>query len=239
MENKELLVALRILKADLETLANSLLTLIATTRKTIPGNIVPGNTTPEILSPSPAAKVDDNVRYLFGRKAPTVQAPTTHTIPPPPAPQTVPVATWYTALKFKGYPIDYLHCTHKFLGELTPAAVLAVTNYLNYFFNESPFLPTVMVFDRPDPAFGPNRDKPVLRLGTGLEDGSFELGYLGVIRKFLAQYRQDDYRAYAPHVTLPLGLLSQTRLALTVEGYVLVRGNVTVGQWGPVAEGQI
>lgn len=86
-----------------------------------------------------------------------------------------------------------LHCTHKFLGNLTPNQVKAVEVILKLYFEKNPFESFKVKFDK-EKFFGENEDIRVL--GTSESNEKF----LKDLRKTLDIFRDDDF-GYNPHIT--------------------------------------
>lgn len=89
---------------------------------------------------------------------------------------------------------DVLHCTHKYLGQLTDAEMAKTEKIVDSFFaTDVRELPRAK-FDRRQ-HFGPNQDIPVLT-SANFNEGSFKQ-----LRGKLDEIRADDYPEYRPHVT--------------------------------------
>lgn len=106
--------------------------------------------------------------------------------------------------KVKG--ADVLHCTHKYLGELTREELNQVEKVVDGFFLRERPLPWVQ-FTKPR-LFGPNQDIRVLTASTSDPRGGFSRSgdpfrEFNELRLRLDKFRKDDF-PYAPHVTTGL-----------------------------------
>jgi len=113
---------------------------------------------------------------------------------------------------------DDLHCTHKYLGDLSTKEVLEVSKIIDDYFKDNPFTSFSPVFEEED-FFGPNNEVRVLKAKNPKSD------FLLDLKKKLDKFRKDDY-SYNPHVTTDLDKVSKS-----VTRYILTREDDIVREW--------
>jgi 2'-5' RNA ligase len=96
---------------------------------------------------------------------------------------------------------DDLHCTHKFLGTLTPNEVKAIEVILKHYFTKNPFKSFKVKFDE-EKFFGENEDIRVVATSTSTDK------FLPDLRKTLDLFRDDDFD-YNPHITTDQELINK------------------------------
>ncbi len=127
---------------------------------------------------------------------------------------------YWTAFIFEGEPDpNALHCTHKFLGELTDDQADSVEQTIDLFFDSHPMRPINLSFDQAD-LFGPDRDIQVFKCEVYSIPKIYD-----VLREALDEFRIDDYRAYRPHIT------HDEARTLRVIGYVLMKDDDILSDW--------
>lgn len=130
-------------------------------------------------------------------------------------------AYYWTAFVINEQDPNKVHCTHKFLGELSDSDARKVHAILDAHFKAAPMRPYAVEFDR-GALFGKNGDVPVL-LAT--ENTKAEIFSFGDLRAKLDQFKDDDFE-YIPHVTTP-----EKYLVGKFTGYVLMQGKAAVAHW--------
>lgn len=91
---------------------------------------------------------------------------------------------------------DELHCTAKYLGDLTPGSVAIVHVILEQYFRKNGFKGLNPVFQKEE-MFGPNKDVRVLTPTDRVGDHN----YLMDLFNRLDRIYQDKWPVYSPHVT--------------------------------------
>lgn len=122
----------------------------------------------------------------------------------------------YTAFLFQGYSPEILHCTHKYLGEVSYQTLQEISAHIKLYRSTQNFQPPKVVFDKRE-MFGENADTPVLVPSVyDLKD------FFPNLRAFLGQYRKDDFPEYRPHVTTVLDKVDMpfVSYALIVDGLI-------------------
>lgn len=104
--------------------------------------------------------------------------------------------SFWTCFAYEGIDPNELHCTHKYLGNLTSDQVTYVTALLDFYFRQNPYKTWTEDFFLPAD-FGRENNIRVL-LPENYEN--YE-NYLWNLRKQLDEFRVDDFEGYVPHVT--------------------------------------
>jgi hypothetical protein len=129
---------------------------------------------------------------------------------------------YYTAFLFEG--IDdpkELHCTHKFLGQLSEAEAIVVASGIEEEYREHRFQVPYVQFTRRE-KFGARKNIPVL---LPKDPGVGEL-LLPRLKSFLDRFKIDEW-AYNPHVST-----LATKITMRFGAYALITdGGVIVQQW--------
>lgn len=97
-----------------------------------------------------------------------------------------------TMFAFEDYHDD-LHCTHKYLGELTDNELKALKIILNFYFDKNPFKSFKAKFDK-EKMFGEEKDTRVLITSEKVSK------FLPELKTTLDLFREDDFD-YSPHIT--------------------------------------
>lgn len=102
---------------------------------------------------------------------------------------------YWTCFGLKDKDPKDMHCTHKFLGDLSDSDLIDVKFIIDYFWEQrQPEKPKNVLFNIPV-LFGVKHDIPVL---VPLEFPAL----LGWVRAQLDFYRDDDFPSYRPHITV-------------------------------------
>ena len=129
---------------------------------------------------------------------------------------------YWTAFAFANMNPDQLHCTHKFLGDLTSSQAKAVEGIIDtYFTRIRPWKPFLATFDNKE-WFGEDKDVHVLVSHDSLNK------FYPVLRKILDQFRADDFPEYKPHVTCPQ---NWKRWENEMVNYVFMCGDEILREW--------
>jgi hypothetical protein len=127
---------------------------------------------------------------------------------------------YWTCFVFSGYSPSALHCTHKFLGELSPKEVKSASKIIDGFFKQTPFKAFVASFDE-ETWFGTFKNIRVL-----LSHDHKNLFYPG-LKKLLDSYNKDVY-AFTPHVTCDG---SFDKILIPIIGYALMKDQEIIKMW--------
>jgi len=104
---------------------------------------------------------------------------------------------YWTCFGFANFPPNKLHCTHKFLGELTEVQANQIKGLLSTYFSKvQPWTPFKAKFNKEE-LFG--HEKNVHVLITDLQKKAFYPS----LRVLLDRFNQDDFPEYQPHITCP------------------------------------
>jgi SPP1 gp7 family putative phage head morphogenesis protein len=126
----------------------------------------------------------------------------------------------YTAFLFAGVNNpEYLHCTHKYFGEVTPEQLSEIERMVALYFQErTPVAPKVNFTVRKQ--YGELENVPVLCPDI------FSLGdFLPDLRESFRKFRQDDF-SYSPHVTTELDAV-----IVPIDRYALVGQDGVICSW--------
>lgn len=132
-------------------------------------------------------------------------------------------ASYWTGFTFQD---NGLHCTHKYLGDLTAFESKSVHLILDGFFAGKSVEDWVVPFREPA-MFGPNKDIPVLLIDSVVEKVLNE-GPYGYLRKILDQFRDDDFKPHRFHVSVPS---NESQMAFKFRSYILANGDQVIAEW--------
>ncbi len=135
---------------------------------------------------------------------------------------------YWTAFALSGVDPNELHCTHKFLGELSPVMAVTARNRIDAHFSEEPFKPFDAYFGKAA-LYGQDKDIRVLLPNEAI-DGITELSSL---RKRLDPLHLDEHQ-YSPHITT-----NQPAVIAPFNRYVLMHGKQLVAEWPRSAKTRI
>lgn len=127
----------------------------------------------------------------------------------------------YTAFIFEEIDPDLLHCTHKYLGDLSDNQIAGVRQIVDQYFRYThiPRLPQA-VFSKED-FFGPNKEVRVLKPRSWVPNR-----WLLDLRNMLGNFRKDDFDSYQPHVTTLENIID-----LPFSSYALIGDKQILGEW--------
>jgi len=131
---------------------------------------------------------------------------------------------FWTCFAFEKYDPNDLHCTHKFLADLSNADAATVLNAIDEYFTIVKFEPINAVFDQVA-MFGANKDVRVLKTKAPLVNFHLEL------REIIDPFRKDDF-PYSPHVTTAGAFASMKSIELPLVKYCFMRGKEILHSWG-------
>lgn len=123
----------------------------------------------------------------------------------------------WTAFAYDKDPAD-LHCTHKFIGDMSETRTKLVEKIIDKYFDEKSFESFSPKFDK-EKFFGENEDVRVLATSAPKENFYLDL------RELLDPFRKDDFD-YNPHVTC-----DQDEIEEPFTRYVLMKGDDIVREW--------
>lgn len=130
------------------------------------------------------------------------------------------MSKYYTAFIFDEN--GTVHCTHKYLGELTENYYDDIISDITHYFEETAREMPCLLFDQRQ-WFGKNGDIAVLTLNP---EEVWKPHMMLDLRDRLSRYREDDYDSYKPHVTT-----SAVREWRPFRYYALMTGKTVIRIW--------
>jgi hypothetical protein len=132
---------------------------------------------------------------------------------------------YYTAFIYADTEKTGLHCTHKYLGELTEEQKAFVEAMVTGYFSVHDVSKEVQpVCFCVEDWFGPKKDIRVLRPDS-VDPDVWLLG----LRLKLGALKKDDYPIFNPHISVPLGIVM---IEKPFSHYALMSKGKVIRKWG-------